>query len=135
MQNIASTFKYQKTESYQVCLINNLIKGGQLASLLSQMTPDQVKEVQSIVYGGTNKFSKEDCQVIIEKYLNKKPPHALQELKIIKPDLRDAFLITNLLTAIDENVKLCSLSLQGITLESQSIDKLVSIFSQKVACM
>ena len=67
-------------------------------------------------------------------YLNKSH-EVLTELKLINPIIRDQGVLCNLMTGIKDNLKLKSLTISGLELESKCVDSLIAIIDLKAACL
>jgi len=69
------------------------------------------------VYIGNNALGRESFQVLKEKYLAKRGPAALTELKLVGCDIGDRSVILDLLSELNDDFQLRTLSLSNIRLE------------------
>ena len=75
-----------------------------MAELLRSLSDSQKDNLQSIVYGGRNEFTKETYEALRDCYINKKPP--LFELKFVQPRVRDIDAFYNLMKDVTAEFRL-----------------------------
>ena len=76
----------------QIYFYNNNLSGEELTSILLCPREDQFKQVRSIIYG-KNELTSGAYECLKTKYLSKRPPNALHELKLVDVNYDESDLI------------------------------------------
>ena len=77
------------------------------------MSEHQVRDIKSIVYAGQNEISNE-CVANLRKYLAKRAPYALVDLKLIGLKCTEPEVISNVIAELRTDFKLQNLSLSKV---------------------
>lgn len=62
--------------------VNNQISDDQLGFFLGSLSDLQTQGLKAISIGTQNEFGKKSCQIVMERLLDKKPPHHLEVFKL-----------------------------------------------------